>query len=125
MLLDTNILIIMHAYPDRLKPAWAKRLLDPAQTLLTSATCIWEIAIKYSLKKPGFQIDPHSILRACNDMQIEVLDITPELTLRVVDLPQHHTDPFDRLIIAQALQLGIKVMTTDKAFKEYGVEFEA
>lgn len=121
MFIDTNILIVMHTNPARLKKRWQNILGDPSTSLFTSAVCIWEIAIKYSQKKPGFGINPAHIMAACHDTGMTILDLTPDVARMVADLPLHHKDPFDRLIIAQALELGIPVMTTDKMFKKYDV----
>ena len=121
ILLDTNVLIFLHTYPDRLPGKWINEIKDPKNVLVVSAASIWEIAIKQSIKRNNIAVSAKHILNNSRDFGIQILDITPDLVLGVTDLPHLHKDPFDRVIIAQAKQLGCKVMTTDKVFKSYGV----
>ncbi len=89
--------------------------------IFVSAVSIGEIAIKRALNRIDFQIEPLEILKECNANGYIMLDITPELAAKVRGIPLHHRDPFDRLLIAQAQELDIPVMTTDSIFKRYDV----
>lgn len=101
----------------------AAELLESDVDLLLSTASLWEIAIKVSLKKLSLPDDyerfiPQQI--ALND--IEVLPIAIDHLNVVAKLPLHHRDPFDRMLIAQAVQEGIQVVSADTKFDAYSVE---
>jgi PIN domain nuclease of toxin-antitoxin system len=84
---------------------------------------VWEIAIKTQLGKLEFPEVPGSYLpKRLAEQGIRSLPVTHSHALGVYDLPPTHADPFDRLLIAQALIEGMVVMTADRAFKKYPVE---
>ncbi|PSR17400.1 PIN domain nuclease [filamentous cyanobacterium CCP3] len=101
----------------------AAELLESDVDLLLSTASLWEIAIKVNLKKLSLPDDyerfiPQQI--ALND--IEVLPIAIDHLNVVAKLPLHHRDPFDRMLIAQAMQEGIQVVSVDTKFDAYSVE---
>lgn len=108
--------------PGRLSPTLWSLLRDPSnQRLLSLASC-WEIAIKYgngklALPRPWVQFIPEGLSATATD----VLPISLDHIQRVATLPQHHRDPFDRLLIAQAIGEQIPVVTTDVRFTRYPV----
>ncbi|HXM66911.1 MAG TPA: type II toxin-antitoxin system VapC family toxin [Candidatus Acidoferrum sp.] len=98
-------------------------LRDGKQDLYLSAASSWEIAIKTKLGKFDLPEPPSRYVPKRTATQgIRSLSITQSHTLNVYDLPLHHSDPFDRLIIAQALAEGMAILTSDRMFKKYEVE---
>lgn len=87
-----------------------------------SIACLWEIAIKVSLKKLELKTPFDQINKQVMENGFQFLPIRFTDTLTVSTLPFHHRDPFDRLIIAQALNRGINVITKDENFHLYGVK---
>jgi PIN domain nuclease of toxin-antitoxin system len=83
----------------------------------------WEIVIKYSLKKLKLPLPPYEYI--LKRLQISFMDVLPvhlEHTLQVEKLPDHHRDPFDRLLVAQALTEKLTVISVDRQFEAYNVE---
>lgn len=113
----------MLAAPDRLSAAGRQHLLAPEHDLYLSAASAWEIAIKASLGRLRLPVDPAEYVRTrLVQSQTVPLSITHEHALRVGSLPDHHRDPFDRLLIAQAQLEGLVIMTPDAHFSAYEVE---
>ena len=84
---------------------------------------MWEIVIKHQLGKLPLPVHPRDFVPSRLEVtQTEVLEISAAHALRVGDLPAHHRDPFDRMIIAQALVENTSLLTTDDAFAAYDVE---
>ncbi len=94
-------------------------LTHPRATVLVSAVSLWEVAIKASL---GKLTAPDDLPAQLGRFAFESLPITDAHAWAVRDLPPHHSDPFDRLLIAQALVEGATLVSTDTAFDAYGVE---
>jgi PIN domain nuclease of toxin-antitoxin system len=122
ILLDTHIFLWMQRSPARLKSA--RDLIEDEQTtVLLSAVSSWEIAIKWRLGKlplpePPDRYVPDRMQRSA----IQALPVRHSHALAVAELPSHHADPFDRLLIAQALLEGIPLATADPAFRAYDTE---
>jgi PIN domain nuclease of toxin-antitoxin system len=121
-LLDTHVLLWWFLRSDRLKKRVRETLADPGSTVYVSAVSAWEIAIKMRLGKlelPGTPASflPSRIARA----GMTPLPILASHAYGVFDLPDHHADPFDRLLIAQAQAESLTIVTADTAFKEYDV----
>lgn len=119
ILLDTHVLIWAVADSDRLTPNIAEALQDTANDVLFSAASIWEIAIKYRLKQPGFIHEPNEIARAALETGFAELPVHAAVAASVATLPLHHRDPFDRLLVAQALAEPAVVYTTDAQLEQY------
>jgi PIN domain nuclease of toxin-antitoxin system len=119
LLLDTHALLWSLSAPNRLGPAAASAIRDPANRVMFSPASTWEIAIKAALGK--VRADLAAIAAAALDADFEELPITVTHTLRLRSLPAHHRDPFDRMLIAQGLEEGLTVVTRDRAFGAYGV----
>ncbi len=119
LLLDTHLLLWAAAEPARLT-AEARALLEqPANTLIFSAASFWEIAIKRSLGRDDFRVDPRRLRRGLVENGYEELPVTADHALALDQLPPIHKDPFDRLLIAQALTEGIALVTSDQALAGY------
>src|SRR5437870_13430759 len=119
LLLDTQLLLWAAGQPERLSPR-AKRLLnDQKNELLFSAASLWEITIKSSLGRDDFRVEPRVLRRALLDNGYVELPVTSEHAVNVDALAPLHTDPFDRLLIAQALVEGITFLTADAQVARY------
>ena len=124
LLLDTHILLWRLAGSERLG-AEALRLMDEeAEAVLASAASVWEVAIKWSLRRGGANDMPLSggdFLGELEEAGIEVLPISPTHAAAVDALPPLHGDPFDRMLIAQARCEGLILLTADVRLGNYGV----
>jgi len=117
LLLDSNALIWAIGRPAELSAA-TRRDIQGAEERYVSIASLWEIAIKISLGKLAL---PHEVTAALDVLAAQSLSITAEHVRRVQALPLHHRDPFDRMLIAQAIEEGLTVVTRDRHFKLYGV----
>jgi PIN domain nuclease of toxin-antitoxin system len=122
-LLDTGVFLWSLAAEHKLNQR-AKDILTSAKTeLYFSAASSWEIAIKFALgslplpKAPSEYI-PHAL----RSWAIRSLNITHEHALSAGELPAHHRDPFDRLLIAQALEEQLTLLTADRVFQKYKLD---
>jgi PIN domain nuclease of toxin-antitoxin system len=112
----------MVAEPARLSDATRDLLADVRNELLLSAVSSWEIAIKYRLGKLPLPKPPNRFIPELLRLSGTVpLAIEHDHTLRVADLPDHHRDPFDRLIVAQAQCLDVPIVTADQQLSAYDV----
>ena len=100
-----------------------ERMRDPDTQLLVSSVSAWEIAIKHALGKlEGAENVIAEFSGHLERLQADVLVITPEHALRAGALPEHHRDPFDRMLIAQAQLEHVPIVTSDALFLSYEVE---
>jgi PIN domain nuclease of toxin-antitoxin system len=122
-LLDTHVWLWLQTTPDRLRDEVVDLLADRANTLLLSAASSWEIAIKSRLGKLPLPESPAEYVPERMRLSgVTALPIEHAHALRVADLPEHHGDPFDRLIIAQSQLLNVAIVTADSQFVAYEVE---
>lgn len=124
LLLDTHVLLWILADSDRLGTD-ARTLIDnPSNQGFASTISIWEVAVKWSLKR-GFPTDMPLSARdftgALMEAGIPVLNSSPAHAMALEDLPLLHGDPFDRLLLATALAEGMTLVTRDAALGDYGV----
>jgi PIN domain nuclease of toxin-antitoxin system len=119
ILLDTHVLIWALIEPQRLASPTRRLLEDSENEILFSAASIWEIAIKVSLGRADFQIDPSEIVDSAVASGFTELPIRSQAALHVTGLPQHHRDPFDRLLIAQAMTEPALLYTADRQLERY------
>ncbi len=118
-LLDTNVLLAALLAPERLPQEVVAGLSDSSNTVYFSSASIWEIAIKRSLNRADFDFSPEDIHRLAQDTGFTELMVKSEDCYPLVDLPWHHRDPFDRLLIAQAQSLPAYLLTTDGVLSQY------
>lgn len=122
MLLDTHIFLWWLADSPRLSRKIRAKLGSPDEDVFVSAASIWEIAIKMALGKLSIKEQDgarlEQLIPACGFTELPVRALH---AARVKDLPRHHTDPFDRLLISQAWVEGITIVTADHAFKAYPI----
>jgi PIN domain nuclease of toxin-antitoxin system len=119
LLLDTHILLWALDTPARLDGGTRTLLEDPANEVLFSAASIWEIAIKARLGRADFSVRPDQIAQAARDTGFTELPVWADAAARVADLPLHHRDPFDRLLVAQAMVEPMRLYTVDPLLPPY------
>lgn len=118
LLLDSHALLWwLQDDKDLARGAWAA-IADGKNEVLVSAASIWEIAIK---RAQGTLVTPPDIEAAVAEQSFRQLPITFEHGTAAGSLPPHHRDPFDRMLIAQAMLEGLTVVTRDPRFEAYGV----
>ena len=119
LLLDTHLLLWALATPERLDAATRAALEDPDNEVLFSAASIWEIAIKAGLGRVDFAFQPLQILQAAQETGFRELPVRARTAALVADLPLHHRDPFDRLLVAQAMSEPVRLYTADPLLPPY------
>lgn len=119
LLVDTHLLLWAAGLPDRLSQAARTLLEDPTNELLFSAASLWEIAIKRSLGRDDFQVEPRLLRRGLLDNGWIELPITSTHAVAIEHLPPLHKDPFDRLLLAHASDEGIVLLTSDAQLAQY------
>ena len=119
LLLDTHILLWAAGEPERLSAAARKLLNNPRNELLFSAASIWEVAIKSVLGKKDFVAEPRLLRRGLIENGYIELPVTSEHAVGIDALPPLHNDPFDRLLLAQALSEGVTLVTRDALLARY------
>jgi PIN domain nuclease of toxin-antitoxin system len=119
LLLDTHLLLWAAGQPERLSKQARRLLSDPGNELLFSAASLWEIAIKRNLGRADFKVEPRLLRRGLLDNGYRELAITSAHVLELDALPAHHKDPFDRILVAQALSEGITLLTVDPMVAKY------
>lgn len=118
LLLDTHALLALLSSDYPLSPR-ADEAMERADTQsLVSVVSIWEIAIKRAI---GKLTAPEDLVARIDETETEMLTITARHANATGELPLHHGDPFDRLLIAQAKLEGCAIVTRDRAFAAYGV----
>ncbi|WP_131746667.1 type II toxin-antitoxin system VapC family toxin [Frankia sp. Cppng1_Ct_nod] len=121
-LLDTQVWLWLLAEPRRLRDDVCDLLADAANEILLSAASSWEISIKYRLGKLVLPEPPRSYVPdRMRRSGTTPLAIEHDHVLRVAELPDHHRDPFDRLLVAQAQTLDIPLVTADTQLQAYDV----
>ncbi|HEV8676776.1 MAG TPA: type II toxin-antitoxin system VapC family toxin [Methylomirabilota bacterium] len=123
ILLDTHCWLWMLIAPERLSPDGRAHVTTAENELLLSAGSVWEIAIKHALGRLRLPMEPAEYIpnRLAATGSVP-LAIDYRHALRVGQLPRHHRDPFDRILIAQAQVEGIPILTSDPHFARYDVE---
>jgi PIN domain nuclease of toxin-antitoxin system len=119
LLLDTHLLLWAAGVPERLSPPARALIEAPEHELVFSAASLWEVAIKSSLGRDDFQVDARVLRRGLLDNGYTELPITSAHAAAVSSLPPLHRDPFDRLLVAQALTEGITLLTSDALVAQY------
>lgn len=121
LLLDTHVLLWVVTDSPRIK-ALRKRLLAADNDVYFSVASLWEIAIKVSLSK--LQADAAEIREAALEGGFVELPVLGQHALQVGGLPWHHRDPFDRLLVAQAMAEPMRLLTADESLLAYGGQVE-
>ena len=119
LLLDTHLLLWAAGDSHRLSVAARALLDDPGNEPYFSADSLWETAIKYSLGRDDFEIDPGVLRRGLLDSGYTELAVTSAHAVTITQLPPLHKDPFDRILVAQSLAEGITLLTSDALVAQY------
>jgi PIN domain nuclease of toxin-antitoxin system len=122
VLIDTQCWLWMNVSPERLSERTHRTLLARSTERLFSVASIWEIAIKYQLGKLPLPLAPADYVPdRLRLTRTEPLAITPIHALRAGSLPPLHRDPFDRMVVAQALAEELPVLSSDSQLDAYGI----
>jgi PIN domain nuclease of toxin-antitoxin system len=116
ILLDTHIFLWMLISPERLNDKRRYELETPANEVFLSAMSIAELMIKHTIGKIHVEFDP---LEMAKQMRIEILSFSGDHAMLLGKMPLHHKDPFDRMIIAQAIVNRLPLMSDDPKFPAY------
>jgi PIN domain nuclease of toxin-antitoxin system len=121
LLLDTHIAVHFISEPERIAPAAYDLIMASAGMAYVSAVSIWEIAIKFPMQRKhgAMPFSSRAAIYAFREAGFEMLDITPAHAAAVEDLPPIHADPFDRLLVAQALTEPMRLVTADRIVARY------
>ncbi len=123
VLIDTHVFIWWTSNPQKLSPYVYNLLVDANTETILSIASIWEMQIKLSLGKLTFATAlPELVEDELKRNQIELLPINLAHIYALSALPNHHRDPFDRLLIAQAINEGLALVSIDEKFAHYQVE---
>jgi PIN domain nuclease of toxin-antitoxin system len=116
ILLDTHIFLWMLTSPERLNDKRRYELETPANEVFLSAMSIAELMIKHAIGKIQVEFDP---LEMAKEMRLEILSFSGDHAMLLGKMPLHHKDPFDRMIIAQAIVNRLPLMSDDPKFPAY------
>lgn len=119
LLLDTHMLLWALVEPKRLPKAAAAHLRDRSHAVLFSAVSIWEIALKAQAGRAITSASPERIAEAAHESGYAELPISGRHAARIASLPPHHRDPFDRLLVAQAMEEPAHLLTVDAKLAPY------
>jgi len=119
LLIDTHLLLWAAGEPERLSHAARALIEDPHHELLFSAASLWELAIKRTLGRGDFRVEPRLLRRGLLDNGYAELAISSEHAVAIEALPPIHKDPFDRILVAQSIVEGITLLTSDPVVARY------
>ena len=119
IIIDTHIFLWLAANPEKINKEHMQYIEDLNNTIYLSSMSIAEIMIKKSIGNLNFEAD---ILAILEEMGIEVLDFDAQSAIMLGQLPMHHKDPFDRMIISQSIINNYKIISVDSKFKMYDCE---
>ena len=123
LLLDTHTMVWMIYKPHKLSARLRALLADPANKLLVSICSLWELTIELAIGKmqiPGSDLT--AFLRNLEEFGVGILPVTPEQLLALQQLPRHHRDPFDRMLMAQSIAESVALVTKDEDIQKYDLE---
>ena len=119
LLLDTHVALWAITDSPKLPKKAREMIQSPKSSVWISAATVWEIAIKHSLARGDMPVSSQDALRYFRDSGYRFLPIDPEHAAAVEDLPAHHADPFDRILVAQALLEPMRLITHDPTVARY------
>jgi PIN domain nuclease of toxin-antitoxin system len=121
ILLDSHTLI-WSIYTPKLIPKKSLSLIESTENKsMVSIASLWEIAVKYSLQRLELSKGLESFFNSVSEAELEILPISTSHILGIASLPFYHKDPFDRIIITQAIAENLTIISKDRQFKNYGV----
>jgi len=119
ILLDTHLVLWAVGESWRLSDSVREELEDPGNALFCSTASLWEIAIKTMLRRPDFDVDIAGFRTALQSLDINELSVLGDHIEALLDLPDIHRDPFDRLLVAQSLAEPLALWTNDRLVAQY------
>jgi PIN domain nuclease of toxin-antitoxin system len=119
ILIDTHLMLWAITGDSRLGHELETRLLDPGNEIYVSAASIWEVGIKHAKNPAVMPISADVAAKACIDSDFQCLDITFQHAQAAASLPPLHLDPFDRMLVAQAIQEPLVLLTRDAKLAAY------
>jgi PIN domain nuclease of toxin-antitoxin system len=122
LLIDTHTALWWLDSPNKLGKIGYGLIADPANEILISPVVPWEIGLKMNTGKMSPHILVTDFLRVLREEEFTPIQVHPLHAIRSALLPLHHRDPFDRLLVAQSLELGVPIISIDAIFDRYGVE---
>jgi PIN domain nuclease of toxin-antitoxin system len=123
LLIDTHVLLWLAGDSENLSKKVASLILDEENSLFLSFASIWEIQIKSQLGKLDItKLLPDLIQEQCQFNEIQLLEVKLQHIYGLKDLPNHHRDPFDRLLISQSKIEQMPILSIDRAFDIYEVQ---
>ncbi len=123
LLLDTHVWLWWMLDSSRLSDSTRRLVLDESTTVYLSVASAWEIAIKYALGKIALPAPPATYIPSrAEGGEFHIVDVRLEHALAVAELPRHHDDPFDRLLVAQCIVEGFRLITADRRLAMYDVD---
>ena len=117
-LLDTHVLLWWLEDHPTLSEDARKAIADGRNPVFVSAAVIWEIRIKQALGKLEI---PRNFRQVLDEQSFEMLDISADHAHAIIDLPMHHRDPFDRMLVAQSKVENLRLVTRDAYLKQYDI----
>lgn len=120
LLLDTHIALWAIADSPQLPAAARTAILDPKNTVWISVASVWEISIKHALGRGDMPVSGQAALRHFQDAGYRILDIQAAHAIKTESLGNHHKDPFDRMLVAQAQAEPMQLLTSDPLVSQYG-----
>ncbi len=125
-LIDTHIYIWLDANPNKLKRQWQEILANPNNEIYLSMASLWEMQIKYQLGKLELSMPLANLVEDLKTSGLyQILPIQENHILQLQNLPTIHKDPFDRMLIAQAMTENLTLMTDDEKIIQYPINFIA
>jgi len=124
VLLDTHTFLWFVSGDKQLPEKIKNKILDINEPCYISIASLWEITIKIQIGKLNIAISIDDLFKYADRNQIEIVQITAEHLLVLASLPQHHNDPFDRLIVSQAISENMTLFSKDKGLKKYKIKQE-
>jgi PIN domain nuclease of toxin-antitoxin system len=122
ILLDTHIFLWFISGDTQLSTDVRDAIREPDNEIYLSAVSVWEVIVKYQLGKLPLPEHPETYLPKQRDLhQISSLSLDENSVVQLAELPPLHRDPFDRMLICQALQNGLTIATVDSAVRAYPV----
>ncbi len=116
IIIDTHIFLWIVSEPEKLSPQKINIINNPTNTIFVSSITFIEIMIKVSIGKLKIDFDP---IETAKNSGFEILDFSAEDSLALKDMPFHHKDPFDRMLISQSINRDYYLMSDDEKFRNY------
>ena len=123
IILATHVFLWLVAQPDRLSDRAVELIQDRSNGVFLSSVSVWEIVVKHSKGQLALPGNPRTLIpRIRSEHQVKPLALSEESALQGIRLPWHHQDPFDRMLVSQAIAEQMAIMTSDLAIRQYPIQ---